>query len=208
MALHCSPPSLIWSIPVVVKNQQPNLSRCGKTAYRNFTNCTKKLFIFPFCSVFDPTKNFLLLNTPCTCPHSTSIPFLHVDPSFLWAQTCFVFQADCVWDHLRVSNKPQQQKSTTIYTVQGEMASTALDSLLGASFPSTSTKGLLGSKRFLPNFSLGSQHWYVSHFKLLSYHLRGFGISGLINLRLLLNWTLIRSVHLQSIQQEPKWAWT
>lgn len=52
MALHCSPPSLIWSIPVVVKNQQPNLSRCGKTAYRNFTNCNKNLFNLLFCFVF------------------------------------------------------------------------------------------------------------------------------------------------------------
>lgn len=170
MALHCSPPSLIWSIPVVVNNQEPNLSRGGKTAYRNFTNCNKKLFNLLFCCVFDPTINFLLLNLPSTCPHSTSIPFLYVDPSFLWAQPCFVFQADCVWAQLRVSNKPQQEKGTTIYTVQGEMASTALDSLTRPSFPSTSVESLWGSKRFLPDFSLGSQHWYVSPFRLLSYH--------------------------------------
>lgn len=150
-----------------------------------------------FC-VFDPTMNFHLLNTPFTCTDSTSIPFLHADPSFLWLHPCFVFQVDCVWAQLRVCNKPQQEKTKTIYTVQGEMASTALDSLMGPCFPSTSV-GLWGSKRFSPNFSLVSQHWYVSHFKLLSYHQRGFGISGL---RLLLNWTLIRRVHLSPLNTE------
>lgn len=197
MALHCSPPSLIWSIPDAVKNQQPNLSRCGKTVYRNFTNCNKILFNFLFCSVF--LTQLYSVEYTFACPHSTSIPFLLVDPSFLWAQPCFFFQADCEWAHLRASDKPQQEKSTTIYTVQGEMASTALDSLMGSSFPFTSTEGLWGCKTFLPNFSLGSQHWYVSHFKLLSYHWRGFGISGL---RLLLNWTLIRSVHLSPVNTE------
>lgn len=151
--------------------------------------------ICSFACGFDPTRHSLLLNMPSACPHSTSIPFLHVDPSFLWAQPCFVFQADCVWAQLRVCNKPQQEKSKTMYTVQGEMASTALDSLTGPCFLSTSIEGLWGSKKFSPNFCFGSYHWYINHFKLLSYHWRGFGISGL---RLSLNWTLIRSVCLSS----------
>lgn len=141
MALHCSPLSLIWSIPVVVKNQQPNLSRCGKTAYRNFTNCNKNLFNLLFCSVF-LTPLLLsfcwicvpLVPTPPAFPSYILIPlFFELSLTLSSKQTVYELN----WGLAINLNKKKAQP----FSVQGEMASTALESLMVPSFLSTSTEG-------------------------------------------------------------------
>lgn len=145
-----------------------------QNSLQNFTICNKNVFYLLFCSVFLTQLwisfcwiCFPLVPTPPAFPSYMLIP-LFFEPSL--ALSCKQIVYELNWG-LAINHNKKKVQPFTLSKEKWQAQHWFTDQ----SFLPFYQCWRWSNRRFLSNFSLGSQHWYVSHFKLLSYHWRGFG---------------------------------